>query len=484
MNVLLIQPPQPPAAVRSRSSLEAQRPEGVAERPAFSPPWSLLCLNAYLQQRTRHAPFLIDARFFSNLETDIAEYVRQLPEAQVAVVEATTTGLGQVMQILDVLKRSFPRLVTALCGQHASQFPAQALTLPRVDFVLAGDPEPILHSLLDNFDTPTRLKRTPGLLYGDSESQTASWLNDLNSLSLPEGHGFFWSAYAGRPGSGGCRLEVRLTRGHTRCPADRAFGGAGIPLRAWRPERLAGFIQKTSDTGVSHFLLTDPPGVWTPERLAEWCRMLVRQRNSIPWSMQLLPTHLSEPAVHSMAQAQCRTVGFIFPSCEPDVLKKYGCLLGPGDLDDTFALLREYGIRPQSEFWAGGPEEPAGEHRRLARALRHLKFKDFSLELFPCRPDAPLYRELRGQGAPKLEDWIRWACDPWNHERPLAVWGGPDQVAVWDQQFQRLLRGAQRSMFRRFADLLQRTRAALAQRNPWAPPAPHPTTPPPPPGPS
>ncbi|HRZ12956.1 MAG TPA: hypothetical protein P5567_10940 [Kiritimatiellia bacterium] len=433
MNVLLIQPPEAAPAVPTRSLPR------TAQRVA-RPPWDLMCLQAYLSQRSRHVADVVDARFFSTLEPELLAAARRVPSPRVAILYTETEGLGQAMGVLDTLKRAFPTLPVGLCGPHPSQFPEAAIRLPRVDFVLAGDPEPILHSLLDYFTVETRIQHVPGLLLPGAPPKKAHWLPDLNSLTLPDWHDAFLAAYAGAPGSGGCVAELRLSRGHTGCPADRAFGLAGEPLRLWRMDRLAACIQRASDKGVAEVFLADPPGVWTPARLDQWCEALVQTRNVIPWSLQLLPTFLSPDAIYQMARTLCRRVVFLLPSCERNNLLQYGCTLDAPGLARTFEDLREAGIEPQVESWMGGPEEPPGAGRRIVRMLGDLKFPPFTLRAFPCRLDAPICREVQADGPPPLAAWTSWAGDPWNRPRPQAVWGGSEYITRLDAEMQTVLR--------------------------------------------
>ncbi|MBP7830146.1 MAG: hypothetical protein KA248_09545 [Kiritimatiellae bacterium] len=433
MNVLLIQPPEAVPPVPPRG------PAGFNAHPLL-PPWDLMCLQTHLSQRSRHIATLLDARFFTSMETELVAAVRKVADPVVVIVNTTTEGLGQAMGLINILKRAFPSLPVGLCGQHPSEFPEAAMDLPRVDYVLAGDPEPILHSLLDFFTVETRLQHVPGLLFRGSPAREARWLNDLNSLTLPDWHEPFIAAYAGLPGSGGCSIHVRLTRGHTRCPADRAWGLASEPLRSWRMDRLASCLQKASDKGVAEVFLDDPPGIWTPARLDQWCAALAQVRNVIPWSLQLLPTLLSPDTMDQMRLSLCRRVVFLLPSCDRANLLKYGCALDENELARTFLLLRQYGIEPQAELWLGGPEEPPGAGRRAIHRLRALGFPAYSLRAFPCRLEAPICADVRTGLPPPLEAWTRWACDPWNTARPQAVWGGSERITPLDSEMQAVLR--------------------------------------------
>ncbi|MBN1269644.1 MAG: cobalamin-dependent protein, partial [Kiritimatiellae bacterium] len=157
MKVLLVQPPDPPAPVKPVAL-------AGADPPLFAPPWDLLCLRSYLLLHTRHLAAVIDCRTFADLETELAEAIRAEAEPRLLVVSTTSHALGQSAAVLEIARRDFPGMKTVLCGEFPSQFPEQVAAVTRVDYALAGDPEPILRNLLDYMDVPQRLQRVPGLI--------------------------------------------------------------------------------------------------------------------------------------------------------------------------------------------------------------------------------------------------------------------------------------------------------------------------------
>jgi hypothetical protein len=157
VNVLIIQPPDQTPYLDTIES----RPGEVS---LLSPPWDLLCLEAYLEARTRHRGQLIDCRLFSDLEHELVAAIQAIPTPHLAMVNTTTSNLGQSAAVLEIIKRRFAVTNTVVFGSHPSQFPDEAL-LPHADYAMVGDPEPILRNLLDSLGRGPRLRRVPGLSY-------------------------------------------------------------------------------------------------------------------------------------------------------------------------------------------------------------------------------------------------------------------------------------------------------------------------------
>jgi len=440
VNTLLIQPPETASPV-------ARIESDPADSRVFAPPWDLLALSAYLKARTRHSSRIVDGRLFRNLEREMVEAFAILPPPRVAVVNTSTTGLGQTASVLEIVKRTFPDTTTVLMGQHPSHFPDEAL-LPRADFALAGDPEPILRNLLDHMGVEQRLARAPGLIrHGQHAPPRPYWLDALKGLCPTDWDGVFWPPYQGPHGTGAmCRAEARLSRGHTRALADRAFSGAAVPFRQWPFHKIASSIQRCAAHGIHDVFIADPPGFWTVERLAQWCATLERERNEQGWSLQLLPAAMTEDIVALLAASMCVRVEILVPSCEAGVLEKYGCTVGVRELARTAALLKRRRIRVHLRFWVGGPEEPGGEHARIVRFIRATGFCPYTLEAFPLNLDAPLYAEAAiPDGTPTLQEWMKWARDPWRLDRPVPLWGGMESAAQLNKTMIKVQSGVQLS---------------------------------------
>ncbi len=410
----------------------------------FSPPWNLLCLRSYLHERTRHICSLIDCRLYTNLEKELCEAISTVAKPRLAVINTLSLALGQTAAVLEIIKRQFADVRTVLCGQHPSQFPNHVGDIPRVDWALTGDPEPILRNLLDFMDMEPRLRRIPGLTIPGSRMAEPAWLDDLKSLSLPDWQGVFWGAYRVGPDGMTCRMQARLSRGQTHEPSDRAYGSAYQPIRFWPMDRVAGAIQKCGHIGVNEVFFTDPPGIWTPERLTQWCHALLTVHNTQSWGFQILPTLLTDGTVENLQTTLCHRIEYIFPSCDPAILKHYGCILGPRDLSQMIDKLQNAGIHVHMRFWVGGPEERHGEAHRIIQTIRSLGFRSYSLHPFPYNLDAPIFQEHSESTATHVDDWIAWSRDPWIIKQPVPIWGGPMAVNEITARIEQIVKAVHR----------------------------------------
>lgn len=405
-----------------------------------------MCLQAFLQKHTRHLCHFIDCRLMEDLEDGIVSQIQRCAPPRIVVMNAQLLALGQIGAVLEIVKRHFPAIRTVLFGEFPSAFPEHVQQIPRVDFALAGDPEPILRNLLDYVDVEQRLRRTPGLIIGREHKSSPYWLPKLHSLAVPEWDTYFWHAYNAQAAGRSCRAAIRLTRGHDRTPNNRACGEMDQPLRQWPLEAMAKFLSRCSHTEIKEVLITDAPSFWTESVLADWVQHLLRIRNAQPWAFAMHPRVVSDELIRDLRETQCKRIDFIFPTCDRDRLHTYGIHVDWRSFSEMSQQMQAYGIQVNPRFYIGGPEEGPGEARRVAGLIHRLRFCDYRIEPYPYVIDAPVYDEYNeADETPTLEAWIKWAREPWLQERPLPVWRGSTGIQAMRKKLKTVERTLQKS---------------------------------------
>lgn len=457
---------QPPDGVPAASSLRL-----AGRSPsALAPEWDILCLQAFLKAHSRHLGTFVDCRLFADLELELEHAVDAVPGPKIIAVNASPSNLGETSAVLEIAKRKWPEMRTVIFGPFPSQFPGHIHEAALSDYAISGDAEFTLRALLDYIDTDKRLQFIPGLNFPGKEVST-SWLQDLNSLSLPDWGRVFWRAYHHPDQPGRQPAHMRLSRGHTQEPCDRAMGHAQEPLRLWPMDKLAQSVRASADLGVTEIFLTDPPGIWNSGRLHEWCQALTRIYNKQSWGLQMVPSAMDADQISELAAARCRRIDFIVPSCDPELQEKFGISFKPKSLKKTIAMLDRAGMEVFVRMWVGGPEEKKGAVRRAVNLIHHLPVSHIILEPFPFLMDSPLHQSVaRESEVPRIEDWLRWIHDPWTLERPEAVWNTETGAQALRRQMAGICRKARHSPSWQIRRLMHHMKASYPVRtvNHWA----------------
>lgn len=418
MYAIIIQPGDPKAPLKARSNF-------IGGPTSLSPSTDLMALDTHIRDRSRHGSKYIDTRVLDNGYEGLVDEINQVPEPRVVVVEAKTLGLGQTTAIVEQVKHAFPEIPVGIFGQHPTDFPAEALGFPGVDFALSGDPEPILKRYLDLVDLPQRLEKIAGLQLPGGELKPAAFSQNLAAeVALPNLTYPYWAPYLRDDDNSTCTAELRLSRGNSGFPPDRAFPGHGQALRLFDLKSLATLMDRCAGTSIPHVSIIDPPGIWTLQRLVNWCDALKKSRNTKSWGLQFMPTLLGEGEIQLLVDSWCRKIDFIFPSCDPERLRTYGCIVEPKALKQVLQALKTRGISVSLRFWIGGPEESPGEVKRVASLIRKIGYVDYLLQPYPYHLGSQVYADYGAeQAGPDLQAFIDWARDPKHIDQPNPIWG-------------------------------------------------------------
>lgn len=408
----------------------------------FSPAWDLLCLHAFILERTGHRAEIIDLRLFDALPDAFSEKVSGNSGQIIALIYATSHTLGSVGELIRFLKNEFPQSRIILFGPYPSAYPETLHLMPGIDFALSGDPEIKLRHLLDALDVHNRIRSISGVYSPGTEMRSAHWLPDLKNLSLPDFQQHDWRPYRVSKAQRGARIEARISRGNPGLPVDAAWPGAREPLRKWPILQMAQWVKRCPGNGIEEIFFSDPPGVWQDEVIAAWCSSLRSVRNNQEWSFQLMARDLPDAILNELPVNGCHRIQLIIPSVNPERQKEFGMDIPAKELKKLISRMRQRSIDAQLVYWTVGPFEESGEADMIFQHLRSLGRPPFAVHAFPCLDDSPLALNPRtgARKPPNVFDWISASTDAAGHFSPDPLWGGTATRKEADTSFRRIHR--------------------------------------------
>lgn len=394
----------------------------------FSPAWDLVCLHAFILERTGHRSSIIDLRLHDRIEDGFRDWMPgdSGRDHVVALIYATTHNLESTGEIIRYLKGALPNSRVVLFGPYPSAYPETLHLLPGIDFALCGDPEIKLRLLLDSLDVSHRLRNIAGLYARGTEIKSANWLPDLKNLSLPDWQQYNWRDYRVSTVQRGARIEARLSRGHPGTGADAPWPGRNEPMREWPMQQLAQRLKRCPGNGIDEIFFADPPGFWTDARLSGWCGVLRNLRNTQEWSFQIIARDLPDVILNELPVNGCHRVEIIIPTTNPAHQPEFGMSMTLAGLKNLITRMRQRSIDGQVVYWIEGPHAEAGEASAIMRYNREIGSPSFAVYPFPCHDDSPLAAKYSDQSrkAPDIHAWIASAQDPAGRAAPCGLWGG------------------------------------------------------------
>ena len=425
MNLLLLRSGEPPNPFAKTSGLNTH-PD------TYSPEWEMLCIQAYIHERSKHRCDYIDSRTVGDLETEFEEIKNRLTHALVIGIYAPIHCVRQVMGIIEVANSILPNAHILLWGPLATRYPQLCLALPKIKSIVRGDAEKSIKDLLDFFDNPKRLARVPGLSFRNQDVQDAVFFDDLT----PYSYNIDWKQadisslkqMQQVPRRHGNHVNVRCSRGNNNTGANRFYGEAYVPCRMYPFTTVADSMQRASSAGVSYSFIEDPPGFWDEERMLEWCAALKLRANSQPWGFQCTPHNWSQKVLEELQLSACRRIHIIIPSANLSVLEEYGIPFHAPTILKSIKALIEHKIQVVLHVWIGGPDSTPKEASEVYSLLESLNFTPHVLKPFPLVFDSAFYLERLSEGA-ALDDteWINNVLEPDQHGF-AATWHPPEET--------------------------------------------------------
>jgi hypothetical protein len=392
MEVLVIQPPASPAVVLDQTGGRVSH---------IAPPWHATCMLSYLRQRTRHTGRIFDARVRPRWADDLPVNLATKLPVNIVAVYCGIHDVEAAKKIVMIVRRAQPELPVVVFGEAPTMNPSSFRAMIGADFGIAGDPEPTLRQLLDNFHLASRRQRISGLAQDGSDQVLPFWAVDLKTLALPNWADVSLPYYDSPAYPGGGRANVCMSRGADAHPVGALERSDGAPLRISTLDRCIEILQDCSHIGIMETFFADPPDVWDSNRLVEWLARLARINNSQDWSLRLLALPVGESFRKRLVDQSCRRIELLVPSCDPGIAARFGYELpDPREMNAMTRWFQDQGTAIDFVFWVGGPDEPRGEASRINGFMRQFRNISFALvarpDISPAEPRLPdIARDVR-----------------------------------------------------------------------------------------
>ena len=262
--------------------------------------------------------------------------------------------LEQAKEVVKFCKRVSASPVV-LGGAGYSLFPRSSLGYLEADMGIQGEGERAFPLLVQTMEENRSLADVPGLyLRGQGLQGERSFVDNLDSLPLPDPHLFSTSAYEGED----FWVPVQTRRG---CPMRCSYCSTGTieghALRKRSPEAIVRWIGRWVDAGFHRFQFVDNTFNLPPSYALTLCSRLAELDRPITWRSILYPGKLDEKLIKAMAKAGCREVSLGFESGCDDILKQMNKHFLSKEVREAARMLADRGIHTMGFLMLGGPGE-------------------------------------------------------------------------------------------------------------------------------
>ena len=421
MKTLLINPP-------SLNELRGNNPEIIESERGFNPPLGLLFVAGYLREHSNHAVQVIDSQV-EELDYNGLESRLLAADFEVVGITVMTFTLLDVIKTVKLVKKVSPHCRVVLGGPHVHIFPEETASLEGVDFLIKGEGEMSLLSLLDVLEGKGSLAQVPGLVYKSSsgevcENSTDKVLSELDLLAFPARDLTPYQKYGSLLAK---RLPITTVFTSRGCPFKCSFCDRphlGKKFRSMSAKRVVEEFEACIAMGIREFLIYDDTFTVNKQRVKEICRLVIHKKLDIGFDVRARVDTIDEEMISLLKRAGCRGIHYGVEAGTEKILKILNKGISLKKTKDVFDLTRKYKIPTLAYFMIGAPQETREDIMETFRITRWLNPDFMHMTILTPFPGTPIYLEGLESGAIKKDYWREFAKAPAKDFSPPFFGGG------------------------------------------------------------
>jgi radical SAM superfamily enzyme YgiQ (UPF0313 family) len=289
---IIVNPPSPPGFVSNKDSMGGFGQLFPIGATLF-PPLDLIYLASYLFEKTHSVVLLESLALDLDKERLLEKVATAANEPALIVVRTSAPTLDWDLAICDAMKKQAPGSKIAIYGSVVPSVKRRIEKESSIDYIISGDPEPIVDSLLEHGAPTPALSvvnqsesGVDGLSFRSGgqwlESPSRPFMRDLDSVPFPKWEMLPYERY--RLPKSSARAEVPFlpmlsSRG---CPIGCHYCpypvGQGLPWRHRSAKNVLDEIEHlVRDLRIEHIVFRDPMFSLNQKRVIEICNGIVER---------------------------------------------------------------------------------------------------------------------------------------------------------------------------------------------------------------
>ena len=370
-----------------------------------NPPLGLLNLAAYLEKAKVDVD-IIDFQTSSWSWEGIERKVQSL-KCDFFGITATTPIVNNAYRICDIIKYLHPSSKIILGGVHATALPEEALGKPAIDYVVRGEGEVALLSLIQG----APLDGIAGISYRENGKykhvKPDGIIPDLDDLPFPAYHKINLSDYHPTVGSYKRLPAVSLltTRG---CMGKCTFcNSANIPLRVRNADNIFQEIEMLSRKyGIKEISFYDDTFVAYRKNIMRLCELIIKNKLDLTWSCFARTDCVNTDILKIMKRAGCHQIMYGIESAQKEILAniKKHCI-DSRSIKQAIEITKKAGITVRCAFMFGSPGET---EETIDDTIEYSIRLDPDIAIYNITtpyPGTEMFRWAKERGYLRTENW-------------------------------------------------------------------------------
>lgn len=400
--ILLMTTPQP-----------ANSPWGAANK---IPPLGLAYIAALLEKEDY--PIRVLDNYAANRTVEEVKLEVKSLNPEIVGIGCTSNTYQRCIETAKAVKEVAPHCKVVVGGPHPSFMPESMLKHPQIDCVVIGEGESAMLQLVRIFKggKDADVSEVAGVAYrhdGKTVKNPQRFIKDLDALPYPARHLLPMKLYDRKIDY----LTVKpvdtmnVIRG---CPFNcnwcNVKGLWGNTCRAFGPARVVAEIEHmTQNQGTKGIYFVGDNFTINKQRTIQLCQLIRQRKLDIEWTCDTGVDQISRELLREMKAAGCRTIWFGVESGSPAILEKINRGIKLEEVERSFRLCKEEGVKTAVSFMLGTPGEAAKDMRATFNFARKIDPDWCHFNIFIAYPGCCLYEEIIQKGLyDRLEDFLAY----------------------------------------------------------------------------
>ena len=173
----------------------------------------------------------------------------------------------------------------------------------------------------------------------------------------------------------------------------------GTTCRAFSPQRVVDEIKHLVENyGSRGIYFVGDNFTINKKRASELCGLIVENKIDIKWTCETRVDLISKELLVDMKSAGCQTIFFGVESGSPLIQQKLNKNIDLQEVERTFELCRQIGIKTATSFMLGIPGETVNDMQATFKFAKRLKADWCQFNIYIACPGSRLYDEVISQG--------------------------------------------------------------------------------------
>ncbi len=312
--------------------------------------------------------YVFDARIENN-------YIEVLKKTRPDFIGYSITSLTikPAAEMIQIAKKMLPHAKIIVGGPEITLLPKEALSIPFVDYGIAGEGEHTLPEFIMNYKEG-KFDKIPGLIYrsnGELRVNPHKPIDDLDSLDFPAWKSFRLHLYNKKISK--IKFPIMTSRG---CPYTCMFCDSTMINGRYRVRSAKNVVDELEAVhrtyGNKNFQIMDDNFAVYKDRVMEICDEIIRRKLRINWvvGQGFLPSKASYELFRKMKQAGCLVVYFGIESADDEVLRKVRKPFTVEQVRKAIKDAKRAGLKVKAPFISGLPKSTYEKEKGYIRFFK------------------------------------------------------------------------------------------------------------------